>query len=55
VRIGVAVRLHEAGASFGPLTPSRLHCAEGVAIYFLFLLALFAAAVRVAGGRRALA
>jgi len=54
-RIALAVRLHEAGAAFGPLTPSRLHCALGVAVYFGFLLAVFAVAERTAGIRRALA
>ena len=54
-RIALALRLHEAGAAFGPLTPSRLHCAEGVAVYFLFLLGLFALAERLARDRRALA
>jgi len=52
-RIAVAIRLHEAGAALGPLTPSRLHCAEGVAVYFLFLLVLFSAAARVTGVRHA--
>jgi len=52
-RIALALRLHEAGASFGPLTPARLHCAVGVAVYFLFLLALLAGAERVMPGRRA--
>ena len=54
-RIAVALRLHEAGAAFGPLTPSRLHCAEGVAVYFLFLLVLFALAERFVWDRRAVA
>ena len=54
-RIALAVRLHEAGAAFGPLTPSRLHCALGVAVYFAFLLALFALASRVTGVRHELA
>ena len=52
-RIALAVRLHEAGASWGALTPARLHCAEGVAVYFLFLLAVFAAATKLAESRRA--
>ena len=52
-RIAVAIRLHEAGAALGPLTPSRLHCAEGVTVYFLFLLVLFSAAARVTGVRHA--
>ena len=51
-RIALAVRLHAAGAAFGPLSPERLHCALGVAVYFGFLLALFASASRVPGTRR---
>ncbi|HXS82769.1 MAG TPA: exosortase K [Methylomirabilota bacterium] len=50
-RIAFALRLHEAGAAFGPLTPERLHCALGVAVYFLFLLFLFSVAARVTGVR----
>ena len=53
-RIAVAMGLHEAGAAAGWLTPSRLHCAEGVAVYFLFLCVTFAAGARVAGARREL-
>ena len=52
-RIALAVRLHEASAAFGPWTPSRLHCALGVAVYFGFLLALFAAAERATRVSRA--
>lgn len=47
-RIALAVRVHEAGVACGPLTPARLHCALGVAVYFGFLLALFALARCVA-------
>ena len=47
VRLSIAARLHAAGAAFGPLTPARLHCAVGVAVYFVFLAALFALALRV--------
>ena len=54
-RIALAVRLHEAGAGFGALTPARLHCAEGVAVYFVFLLAMFALAERITGARHDLA
>jgi len=54
-RITIGMRLHEAGASLGPLTPDRIHCIEGVAVYFLFLCVLFAAAARVTGARRDLA
>ena len=55
VRIAIAIRLHEAGTSFGFLTPERIHCVEGVAVYFLFLCALFAVGARVTGARRDLA
>jgi exosortase K len=44
-RIALAVRLHAVDA--------RLHCALGVAVYFGFLLALFAFASRLLEGRRA--
>jgi len=54
-RIALAVRLHEAGVACGPLTPARLHCALGVAVYFAFLLVLFALASRVAEARHDLA
>jgi exosortase K len=52
-RIALAVRLRETGAALGPLTPSQLHCALGVAVYFGFLLALFAAAERALEARHA--
>jgi exosortase K len=52
-RIALAVRLHDAGAVPGPLSPAQLHCALGVAVYFPFLLALFALATRAAGVRHA--
>ena len=51
-RIALAMRLHDAGAAFGPLTPDRMHCIEGVTVYFLFLCVLFAAGARVTGARR---
>jgi exosortase K len=54
-RIALAVHLHDTGAAFGPLTPARLHCAEGVAVYFLFLLVLFATATRCKEVRHGLA
>jgi exosortase K len=54
-RLSIAMRLHENGAALGWLTPARLHCAVGVAVYFLFLAALFAVATRALGGGRALA
>jgi exosortase K len=50
-RITIAIRLHDAGAAWGPLTAERLHCAAGVAVYVLFLYALFAIAARLAGVR----
>jgi exosortase K len=54
-RIALALKLHAAGATFGPLTADRLHCAVGVTVYLVFLFALFAAAVRVTGANRDLA
>lgn len=54
-RLALAIRLHESGAAFGPLTPARLHCALGVAVYLTFLVALFALGARVTGARRELA
>ncbi len=51
-RITAAMRLHGAGVALGWLTPERLHCAVGVAIYFLFLSALFGFAARLTGARR---
>ncbi len=53
VRIAIALRMHEAALAIGPLTPDRLHRAEGVIVFFGFLLALFAGAGRVARGRHA--
>ena len=53
-RIAIAIRLHDAGASLGPLTPERLHTAAGVAVYFAFLCALFALGARLTGARREL-
>jgi len=53
-RLSIAMRLHENGAAFGWLTPGRLHCAVGVAVYFVYLGALFALATRAFGGGRAL-
>jgi exosortase K len=54
-RIAIAMQLHDTGASLGPLTPGRLHELAGVAVYFLFLCALFAAGARLAGARHELA
>lgn len=50
-RIALAMRLHDARTAFGPLTPERLHCAEGVTVYFVFLCVLFAAGARLTGAR----
>lgn len=54
-RIAIAIQLHQAGASLGALTPERLHTALGVAVYFIFLCALFAVGARLTGARRDLA
>lgn len=54
-RIAIGMRLHEADVSVGPLTPDRLHCAGGVVVYFLFLLAIFSVAARITGARRDIA
>jgi len=54
-RIAIAMRLHDAGASLGPLTGDALHCAAGVTVYFGFLCALFAIGARVTGARDELA
>lgn len=51
-RITIAVQMHRAGASLGPLTPDRLHAIEGVAVYFLFLCVVFAIGARMTGARR---
>jgi len=53
-RIALALQLQATG-TVGPLTPARLHCAEGVAVYFLFLLVLYSAAARVTGVRHGIA
>jgi len=55
VRIAIALRLHDAGAWIGPLTPERLHTAAGAAVYFVFLCALFALGARLTGARHELA
>lgn len=52
-RIVVALKLHDAGAAWGPFTAGQTHGAAGVAIYLCFLYALFAVAVRVTGANRA--
>jgi exosortase K len=54
VRIALAMRLYESGATFGPLSAAQLHCALGIATYLAFLYALFAAATRLTGARHEL-
>ena len=54
-RIVLAIRVHDAAWSWGPITPERTHLVEGVAVYSLGLLALYSAASRLAGGDRGLA
>ena len=51
-RIAIAMKLHAAGFSLGPLTPERLRCGVGVAIYFLFLIVTFAIGAKLTGARR---
>jgi exosortase K len=55
IRITIALRLHESGASFGWLTPERLHTTTGVAVYLVALGSLFAAGARLTGAGRELA
>jgi exosortase K len=54
VRIAIAVPMHAAAVSWGPLTGQRLHGAEGVVVYFFFLCATFAVAARMTGAGREL-
>lgn len=54
-RITIAMAMHQAGTSFGPLTEDRLHCATGVLVYLLFLGALFTLGARATGADRELA
>jgi exosortase K len=54
-RIAIAIPLHQSGASLGPLTPGRLHCAEGVAVYLASLGLLHAIGARVTGAERDIA
>jgi len=51
VRIVIAMRLHHAGTSLGPLTPDRLHRIEGIAVYVLFLCTTFWLAAIMTGAR----
>jgi exosortase K len=53
LRIALAIWLHVHAVSWGWLTPDRLHRVAGVAVYLTLLLALFAAARRLAARRRA--
>lgn len=53
-RIALAMRLHAAHASWGPLTPERLHGIAGVTVYFVFLSLLFSAGARLTGARHEL-
>jgi exosortase K len=54
-RIVLAIRVHDAAWSWGPITPARAHLVVGVAVYSLGLLALYSVASRLAGGDRGLA
>jgi len=54
-RIAIAVAMHQAGTSFGPLTADQLHCTIGALVYLLFLGALFTLGARVTGADRELA
>ena len=54
-RIAIAMAMHQAGTSLGPLTGDRLHCATGAFVYLLFLGTLFTLGARAAGADRALA
>jgi exosortase K len=47
VRIALGIELHDAGLSWGWLTPERLHRAAGVAVYFVALVGLDRLARRV--------
>jgi exosortase K len=53
LRITLAIQLHASGAGFGPFTPDHLHELLGIGVYFLFLVALFVAATRIAEPRHA--
>ena len=48
LRIALAVRLHSAHIGLGPFTTEQLHELLGICVYFLFLLALFVVAMRLA-------
>ena len=54
-RIALAIQLHDAAWTWGPLTPERAHLVVGVVVYSLALLALYTAASRLAGGARGFA
>jgi exosortase K len=54
-RIAIAMAMHQAGVSLGPLTEDRLHCATGALVYLLFLGGLFTLGARATGADRELA
>lgn len=54
-RIAIAIAMHRAGTSFGPLTGDQLHCAIGALVYLLFLGAVFTLGARATGADRELA
>jgi exosortase K len=54
-RIAIAMAMHQAGTSLGPLTGDRLHCATGALVYLLFLGTLFTLGAHATGAGRALA
>ena len=54
-RIAIAMAMHQAGTSLGPLTGDRLHCATGALVYLLFLGTLFNLGARATGADRELA
>jgi exosortase K len=45
-RIGIAMRMHEAGATLGSLGTEATHQIEGVLVYVLFLSAMYACAAK---------
>jgi len=54
-RIAIAMAMHQAGTSLGPLTGERLHCVTGVLVYLLSLGTLFTLGARVTGADHELA
>lgn len=51
IRIALAIAMHVHAVSWGWLTPDRLHRIVGVVVYLALLLALFAAAGKLAAAR----